>query len=210
MKEYCFSSCIKQKMRDFVTIKQLSGYDYHSQIQLLSYFDKFLLKEQYNREFLTKDIVQSYLNFYSYLSPRGYYNRYSIVKQFCCYLNQSLPSSCIPEQIHPIKSAYSFKPYIYSKTEIRSILKASIGLNPQKTLRPYTFYTLFGLLYTTGIRIGEALALDIDDFYPDSNLLLIREGKFRKSRWILLSDSTSNQLKIYLNKRKKINIITSH
>jgi integrase len=60
------------------------------------------------------------------------------------------------------------------------------------------------LLYTTGLRIGEALALNIKDFYPQSTRLHIREGKFHKSRWVPLSSSTCATLKNYIHKRQNL------
>lgn len=41
-----------------------------------------------------------------------------------------------------------------------------------------TFQTLFGLLLVTGMRIGEAIALDRADFDADLGTLIIRHGKF--------------------------------
>ncbi|MBW1689488.1 MAG: tyrosine-type recombinase/integrase [Deltaproteobacteria bacterium] len=60
------------------------------------------------------------------------------------------------------------------------------------------------MLYTTGLRIGEALALNIKDFYPQSTRLHIREGKFHKSRWVPLSPSTCATLKNYIHKRQNL------
>jgi integrase len=45
-------------------------------------------------------------------------------------------------------------------------------------LRTATLRTLIGLLAVTGMRLGEALAVDDDDFDTDAGLLLVRHGKF--------------------------------
>ena len=99
-------------------------------------------------------------------------------------------------------------PYIYTKTEIKNLLDKASKLSPQKPLYAYTYYTLFGLLYTTGIRIGEALALNIEDFHQDSKLLHIRKGKFHKARWVPVSVSTHVILKKYIDTRQQIDKIT--
>ena len=54
---------------------------------------------------------------------------------------------------------------------------------------------------TSGIRIGEAFALNIEHFLPDERRLYICEGKFRKSRWIVLSASTVRALEHYFDRR---------
>jgi integrase len=91
-------------------------------------------------------------------------------------------------------------PHIYAPTEIAAILAEAKQLQPAGSLRPHTFYTLFGLVAACGLRISEALALQIDDIRPDG--LYIRETKFRKSRLVPLHPTTSQQLVLYLNRRQ--------
>jgi integrase len=59
--------------------------------------------------------------------------------------------------------------------------------------------TLLGLLYTTGIRIGEALALDVGDLDRRDRLLTIRQGKFGKSRVLPLRESAVVALADYMD-----------
>jgi integrase len=66
------------------------------------------------------------------------------------------------------------------------------------------YKTLFSLLYTTGIRIGEALALNYSDYIKDEKLIHIRKGKFRKERYLVLSQSAAKQLNRYLVNYKSL------
>jgi integrase len=59
--------------------------------------------------------------------------------------------------------------------------------------------TLLGLMYTTGIRIGEALALDVGDLHRRDRLLTIRKGKFGKSRVLPLRQSVAEKLACYVD-----------
>jgi len=61
------------------------------------------------------------------------------------------------------------------------------------------YSTLFALLYVTGLRISEALALELDDF--DSETLFIRKTKFKKSRRIPLHQTAVAGLQRYLEHR---------
>jgi integrase len=58
---------------------------------------------------------------------------------------------------------------------------------------------LIGLLYTTGIRIGEALALDVGDLDRRDRILTIRKGKFGKTRALPLRQSTVEALDRYVH-----------
>jgi len=80
-------------------------------------------------------------------------------------------------------------PHIYSPNEVRRILRAASQLGPRGTLRPNTYYTLFGLLMCTGLRISEALRLRLTDVTADG--LVVRETKFRKSRLVPLHNVTA-------------------
>lgn len=60
---------------------------------------------------------------------------------------------------------------------------------------------LLGLLYSTSIRIGEAFALNLNDFHCRQQALYIAEGKFRKARWVPLHPSTSQALEQYIHRR---------
>jgi integrase/recombinase XerD len=94
------------------------------------------------------------------------------------------------------------RPHIFTPAEIAAILAEAKQLPPAGSLRPHTFYTLFGLVAACGLRISEALALQIDDIRPDG--LYIRETKFRKSRLVPLHPTTSKQLALYLDRREQL------
>jgi integrase len=75
-------------------------------------------------------------------------------------------------------------PHIYTPEEIQRLLNAARQLTPQGSHRPTTYVALFSLLVSTGLRISEALSLQIDDLTPDG--LLIQHTKFRKTRLVPL------------------------
>ena len=91
------------------------------------------------------------------------------------------------------------RPRLVTLDEVRAILEASRRLPPLATLRPVTAVTLVALLWTTGIRIGEALSLDVGDLDPTQHLLIIRRGKFGETRVLPLRESTTTALGSYLH-----------
>ena len=74
-------------------------------------------------------------------------------------------------------------------------LRSSTGL------RPLTYTTLIGLLASTGLRPGEALALDKSDVDLENGILSIRQTKFGKSRFVPLDSSTRAALQRYAEQR---------
>ncbi len=63
-----------------------------------------------------------------------------------------------------------------------------------------TYRTLIGILAATGMRVGEAIGLDHDDFDGANGILTVRNGKFGKSRELPLHPTTVAALDTYLRR----------
>jgi integrase len=88
-------------------------------------------------------------------------------------------------------------PHIYTEEELSDLMQAATKLSPQNGLRPLTMQYLIGLLSATGLRISEALRLNRSDVDLERKLLLIRETKFCKSRYVPLHQTTADALTQY-------------
>ncbi|TFH66513.1 MAG: integrase [Gemmatimonadales bacterium] len=69
-------------------------------------------------------------------------------------------------------------PAVLSRREVEALLKA---------VRHPTSRALVMILYSSGVRVGEAVRLRPEDLDPDRGLLRVRGGKGRKDRYTLLS-----------------------
>lgn len=106
----------------------------------------------------------------------------------------------LPLPPSPPKTTQSFVPYIYSRSELRSLLnavprcqKASDCVMSEATLR-----TLLLFLYGTGMRVGEALRLRLVDVDLPIALITIRDTKFYKSRLVPLGPEIAKLIRQYL------------
>jgi site-specific recombinase XerD len=192
---------LAKQIDNFIQLRRLSGTDYRSQTQRLRYFDSFLVKQGWSEHRITREIIDTYQECLEMLAPNTRSNRLSVVRQFCEYLARTDPHTYVPERIPTIHSLHVFQPYIFTLEQIRNLTAAASSLLPSGSLRPHTYRTLLGLLYSTGIRIGEALALNLEDFHEAEERLYIAQGKFRKARWVPLSSSTCRALRRYLELR---------
>jgi integrase/recombinase XerD len=91
--------------------------------------------------------------------------------------------------------------HIYTPQEILLLLETAQQLPSLPSLYPQTFSTLLGLLACTGLRISEALHLDLADWQPDPAVLTIRRSKFGRSRYVPLLPSATGRLKTHLQAR---------
>ena len=90
-----------------------------------------------------------------------WHQRLAIVPGFARYLQAFDPRHEVPPvDLLPAKFRRAI-PYLYSEAEIEALMHAARGI--RSPLKAATYETLIGLLSVTGMRIGEAVALDRDD-----------------------------------------------
>jgi len=73
-------------------------------------------------------------------------------------------------------------PFLWSQRDICRLLDGARAL--RSPLRAATHEALFGLLATSGMRVGEAIALQRDDVDLEAGVITIREAKFGRSRLV--------------------------
>ena len=93
------------------------------------------------------------------------------------------------------------RPCLMSVPGVGKLLTGALSMGPAGTIAPLTWHYLFGLIAATGLRIGEALALTMDDITADG--LVIRDTKFGKTRMVALHPTTWDALNRYLRSRLK-------
>ena len=77
-------------------------------------------------------------------------------------------------------------PFLFDAAQARRLLEAAAALpdNARAKDRGSTYRTIFALCYGLGLRAGEACGLRIGDVDQDRGLLVVRGGKFGKSRLV--------------------------
>jgi site-specific recombinase XerD len=95
-----------------------------------------------------------------------------------------------------------FEPYIYTNQDMRRLIDAVDSRHRYVwILDPYTVRMLLLLLYGTGLRISEALRLNLNDFDVENRVLTIHETKFFKSRFVPVSEDLGRVLREYLDRQ---------
>lgn len=137
--------------------------------------------------------------------PGGSARRLSIARQFLIYLQASAPDIEVPDH-SLLPGARRAKPYLFTPAQLTLLFNAARESRPRRSLRPHTLSTLIGLLASTGLRVGEALRLQIHDVKLDLDppQLHILQSKFRKSRIVPLHCSVAEPLQGYLSLRARL------
>lgn len=138
------------------------------------------------------------------VQPATWARRLSAVRRFATWLSVTDPRTEIPA--HRLLNAPHRRPtpHIYTDHEIEEVIDAARRLSSRSELRSLTLATLVGLLASTGLRPGEALALDVCDVNLQDGVLSIRRTKFGKSRFVPVHDSVRVALARYAERRDAI------
>ena len=98
----------------------------------------------------------------------------------------------------------AFVPYIYSREELRRLLDAvAANDHPRCRIATDTYRTMLLLLYGTGLRISEALALTMADVDLDAGVVCIRMSKFYKSRLVPIGNDLLQILAPHVANRRQ-------
>jgi len=204
-----FTSPLGQYMQKFITLKRSQGKIYRNEEEVLSRFDQFLSSYVPNPQRLSKSIIQEWLSLFPASHSANRYINFGVIRRFCLYLRRYDSSAYVPNS-SLVSPPPPITPYIYSRSQIKTLLNAALQLKPSalSPLRPQSYYLLILLLYTTGMRLGEALKLQLGDIDWENESLCIRETKFFKSRLIPLSSSMMEALEDYLKLRERFGLPT--
>jgi site-specific recombinase XerD len=98
-------------------------------------------------------------------------------------LNCRSPVARIPR---PKKGKYL--PTVLSRGEVKRLLAK---------LKDPKHHAIAMVLYSSGLRIGEALRLRVQDIDSERGLIFVRDGKGRKDRMVMLAQVTLDELRTY-------------
>lgn len=198
-----FESPLADAMERFVAFKRMQGYDYVAQSRMLSLFDRFLLGEDCSDGLLRTEQFSAYLATTARLSGSAREGRLSAVREFSRYLHALHPASAVvpPGMLPRHQRAIRFRRI--EPGEILRLMEAASRLRPRQSARPHCIRFLIGLLYSTGLRIAEALKLNLGDVDLDRSTLFVRRGKFGKDRLVAMSASLHEALEAWLQLRSR-------
>src|SRR5262249_49555080 len=162
------------------------GFEMPQDGRLLDGFVTFL--EQAGAKRITTDLALDWARLPRQAHPSYWRQRLSVVRGFARHLATLDPASEVPSQDLLPAHRPRIAPYTHSSEEIAALIAAAGQLAPP--LRAIRHQTLIGLLAVTGMRPGEALALDRDDVDLRHRAVLVRTGKQHKQREVPLHDST--------------------
>jgi integrase/recombinase XerD len=125
----------------------------------------------------------------------------TVVRGFARYMSGIDPATEVPPLGLVTYRQRWRPPFIYSASDVEAL--GSVPQLVPTPLRAATVHTVIGLLAATGMRVGEAIALDRDDIDWADRVLVVRTSKFNKSREVLLDPTVIAALRSYAHIRDR-------
>ena len=166
-------SALRDQLIGYLAVRRALGYRLEGEEKRLVQFLGYL--EERSIEQITVDVALAWATLPG-RTDSYHAHRLGAVRGFAQHLRaMELPVEVPPSDLLPNKARRAV-PYIYTDAEIAALFEAAGTLHPAH--RVATVQTLIGLLAVTGMRRGETIALDRDDFDPAAGVLIVRAGKF--------------------------------
>lgn len=183
---------LRLAMNDYLAVRRRLGFELKEPGRRLADFVGFM--ERAGAERVTSELALMWATSVS-AHPYTWRRRLGVVRGFARYLSTIDAETEVPSEDLLRASLPRVAPYLYSPAEITALMAAARGLTPR--LRAATFETLIGLLSVSGLRRGEALALDRADVDLTDGALHVRANKPNKHREVPLHTSTTQALRDY-------------
>jgi integrase len=190
-------NALHRHVKEYLAIRRTLGFTLRGHDRLLEDFVDHL--DEIGAGTITAETALAWATGRADVQPVRWAQRLCAVRGFARYLHGLDPAvEVLSRELLPARRQRP-PPYLFSQDDIARLVGAATTLRP--ALRAATHETLFGLLAVTGMRIGEAIALDRTDVDSEAGTLHITNTKFRKQRRLPLHPSSVTALRRYAELR---------
>lgn len=208
MAEYRYQSCLAAYMMQLMEEKRAHGHESEYLPLEFRLIDIYLVEHPTGTE-ITEDYYRQWLANLDdgNISRKTIYKKASAFCQLLRYM-RNIGIECHVPRL-PREHDHRFIPYIYSHDEVQNLfvaadsLRIRIGMN-RTCLMPIP--ALIRLLYSTGMRVGEAVGLKNRDVDFARHKLLLESTKNRHQRFCPINPSLEAVLRDYKGYRDRLPI----
>lgn len=164
MYENNFTSVFSPYILRFLEIKASAECKLDNFLAVLRDFDRFISKSEITSLYLPQSVLSAWKDQMTGNKASTIYEKCCIMGQFCRYLIKLGIPCHMP--VYSRKPKKLYVPYIFSEKEIGQIFLAADNLKAENRLFTSVLFSIpaiLRLLYSTGMRIGEALNLNNKD-----------------------------------------------
>jgi integrase len=197
-----FSGPIAVQLTGFLQEKRALGYKYTAESWRLLQIDCLSRELKTEPNTLPQELIDAWCKRTSSESNKTWHARITVTAQLTKYfIAHDLPCAKTIIQTENMRIGSNFVPYIFSHTEMKRLFLAADSIIPSlhSPHRGEAASLLFRMLYSCGLRIGEALELTVKDVDLEHGVITVRNGKGKVDRYVPMSKELTQRCSIYLN-----------
>jgi site-specific recombinase XerD len=191
---------LRRHAEDYLKLRRSLGFKLTLHGRLLPQFVDCLDAAGATR--VTTELAISFAQLPQGVQPVQWAHRLSMVRGFARYLQATDPATEVPP--HDVFAARYQRPtpYLWQEIEVLDLMAAARLLRP--ALCALTYECFFGLLWATGMRIGETIGLQRGDVDLTRGVITVRQAKLGRSRLVPLQQSSTDALACYAGSRDRL------
>jgi integrase len=206
-KHFEYSSILAPYIKDFIYLKEVSGCNFLRGKWILFEIDRFFQENNVLDPVITRELVNQWRKTRVNDSSPTIYCKYSIIAQLAKFMTRQGQECFIPRLPENRLAKSNFTPYIFSRNQIERILQEGDRLRIYDRHMNTTMFcvpAVLRLLYSTGLRISEALSIKNEDVKFNKGYILIRKTKNGSERIAPINGSLYKVLQQYASYRDRI------
>jgi integrase/recombinase XerD len=191
---------LRRHAEDYLRLRRALGFKLTLHGPLLAQFTDYL--DAAGAPGITTELAVSFARLPPGVQPIVWAHRLSMVRGFARYLQAIDPATEVPPYDVFAPRYQRPTPYLWQETEVLDLMAAARQLRP--ALCALTYETFFGLLWCSGMRIGETIGLRRGDVDLSAGVITVRQAKSGRSRLVPLQESTTDALARYAASRDRL------
>ena len=176
------AATLSELIDTLVAARRAGGFRYNSQERVLRQFAEHCHREGYAPGSIFQEAVEGFL-YGRHLKASTIRRQQIVLRDLAEHARQCGWQAWAPPTLMPVKARHRPPPYVFSDEEIRRLFHA-IDTQPlsEASNRALVDPVLFRVFHATGMRLSEALNLELRDLDPARAIIEVRDGKNHDNR----------------------------
>ena len=202
MSKKVHAAILARDAAQFLAFKRAMGMGYRRAEFVLASFVRFVREQYGDSPVSLEQVVTRWATRIEGRKAVTVANEFGVLRQLCLFRRRSDPRAFVPDHaVAPVKESV-FVPYIFNREEVLALLDAATR-HEGRNMWGAVLRSLTLVLYCTGMRLGEATRLRLDDVDLHRGVLTVQRSKGR-SRLLAIRDDLVAELRQYLRRREDI------
>jgi integrase len=195
-------SALADPIRRFVEYRRALNRKYRPEAAALRLFDRYLCEQAVpGWNSIDGALIERFLLSRPRARLRSFNHLLGVLQRFFDWAVVQQLTAANPVKTGRRRDTGKRIPYLFNLSDAKRLLEV-VGAFPDRSRAPHraqTYQMIFALLYGLGLRVGEAVRLQLRDVDFQRDTLFTRETKFSKSRLVPFGPRLAARLRHYVD-----------